>query len=452
MASAEHEFLAGQIDSALKEFSATGLLGVTEAARRKFDYACRLRRDFSQSLVSQVCWSNVGGVSKDVRLLLHDSDAPIKLYLIPDSQPARLALDEVIASYRNRSETRPLLRGFRYLPIPTGFDADKEEARLWMAEELKRRMCSDLLFGVVFGQLTASDVRYFAAHGGPFGLKFAMLHHVTTTPTVAVDQIGRALGTKSKSSMREGLVMLTATGLLHQKPRAQPWFPTVKGRFLMDLIRRMHWEARSQSDWSAELRIILEHLDLAGARFVSLDEAHKIMTSPEYGRASLDVVLELLASAITAQMFGVDALAGVDLRKPQLYSDFDWQRFASNAFPDQPLTATDVGAPEDSSTDRKSRYGKRPKKMRKLGLFEAVAVHVVGSDGIDNADPSTEAAWRDIEDVGRRLSCPPKKDETIEQYADRLRELLAPFERTEYIDGAAVYMLRLIVDQYGNAQ
>lgn len=93
-------------------------------------------------------------------------------------------------------------------------------------------MCSDLLFGVVFGQLTASDVRYFAAHGGPFGLKFAMLQHVTTTPTVSTDEIGRALWTRSKSSMREGFVMLTATGLLHQKPKAQPWFPTVKGRFL----------------------------------------------------------------------------------------------------------------------------------------------------------------------------------------------------------------------------
>jgi hypothetical protein len=142
VASAEHQFLTGQIDSTLKEFSTTGLLGVTEAARCKFDYVCRLRRDFSQPLVSQVCWGNVGGVGKDIRLLLHDSDAPIKLYLIPDSQPARLALDEVIASYRNRSETRPLLRDFRYLPVPTGFNADKEEARRWMAEELKRRMCS----------------------------------------------------------------------------------------------------------------------------------------------------------------------------------------------------------------------------------------------------------------------------------------------------------------------
>jgi len=94
MASAEHEFLAAQIDTSLKEFSTTGLLGVTEAARRKFDYACRLHRDFSQALVSQVCWGNVGGVSKDVRLLLHDSDAPIKLYLIPDSQPARLGSRE----------------------------------------------------------------------------------------------------------------------------------------------------------------------------------------------------------------------------------------------------------------------------------------------------------------------------------------------------------------------
>jgi len=227
----------------LKAFSTTGLLGVTEAERRKFDYACRPRRDFLQPLVSQVCWGNVGGISKDLQLLLLDSDAPIKLYLVPDSQPARLKLDEALRSYHDRSETRSLLRGFRYLPVPSGFDADKEAARTWMAAELKRLMCADLLFGVLFGQLAKSDVRSFAEHGGPVGLKFAMLHQVSTVPTDSVGDLGQALGTKSKSAMREGLIMLTATGLLYQQPRAQPWFPTVKGRFLLDLIRRMIWEA-----------------------------------------------------------------------------------------------------------------------------------------------------------------------------------------------------------------
>jgi hypothetical protein len=37
MASAEHQFLAEQIDVALKAFSTTGLLGVLEAERQKFD-------------------------------------------------------------------------------------------------------------------------------------------------------------------------------------------------------------------------------------------------------------------------------------------------------------------------------------------------------------------------------------------------------------------------------
>lgn len=143
--------------------------------------------------------------------------------------------------------------------------------------------------------------------------------------------------------------MLTATGLLHQKSRAQPWFPTVKGRFLLDLIRRMLFEARSQSDWSVELRIIFDYLDLPPTKFISLDELQDILISREYGNASFDVALALMASAITARAFGVDALAEVDLINPQLYSDFDWRRFASNAIPDQPLTAADVGAPEDDA-------------------------------------------------------------------------------------------------------
>jgi hypothetical protein len=49
--STEHKFLADQIGKSLEQFSATGLLGVREADRRAFDYACRLERDFSRSLV-----------------------------------------------------------------------------------------------------------------------------------------------------------------------------------------------------------------------------------------------------------------------------------------------------------------------------------------------------------------------------------------------------------------
>ena len=347
MASAEHQFLAEQIDVALKAFSTTGLLGVLEAERRKFDYACRLRRDFEQPLVSQVCWGNVGGISKDLQLLLLDSNAPIKLYLVPDSQPARLKLDEALRGYHERVETRSLLRGFRYLPVPTGFDADKESARIWMGAELKRLMCSDLLFGVMFGQLSKSDVHTFVGHGGPFGLKFAMLYHVSNVPTLSVGDIGSALGTKSKSSMREALVMLTATGLLYQRLREQPWFPTVKGRFLLDLIRRLVWEAEYLSDWTDELRIILRQLGSPGAKFISLGELVAFLRSDEYvsNLGKIDIIIELLSSAITASGFGVDPLSGLDRTPPQFYSNFDWWRFANGVVGD-PLTAAELGGPE----------------------------------------------------------------------------------------------------------
>lgn len=84
----------------------------------------------------------------------------------------------------------------------------------------------------------------------------------------------------------------------------------------------MLFEARNQSDWSAELRIILEHLGFTSARFISLDEVQNILTSRKSGKASV----------MTAHALGVDALAGVDLNKPLLYSDFDWRRFARTVF------------------------------------------------------------------------------------------------------------------------
>src|SRR5215475_13999794 len=65
------------LDAVLHRIARTRLIGVSEAERRKFDYSAVLLRDFSRPLVSQVLWSHVEGVEKDVRTLLHDREALI---------------------------------------------------------------------------------------------------------------------------------------------------------------------------------------------------------------------------------------------------------------------------------------------------------------------------------------------------------------------------------------
>lgn len=327
--SPEHKFLKEELDRSLAAFADTGLFGVTEADRRKFDYACRFERDFSRPMVAQVCWSNVSGIHKDLEMLLVGDKSPVKLYLLPDTQKARLRLDEAIGRYRDNAETRGLLKGFRFLAMPADFDADNEVARMWMGEELKRRMCADLLFGVVFGRLNASDVKVFAAHGGPLGLKFALLDCVSREPISSFSEIHAALGIKSNSSIREALVMLTATGLLGQKPRALPWYPTLKGRFLLDLVRRLLCESIVKPAWSNELQLILAYLGIEKPRFVTQEQVlAELRDAKTPSRQHIDWIAELIGSGIFAShFFGVNPLEGVDPKRPLLHSEFEWRRF-----------------------------------------------------------------------------------------------------------------------------
>ena len=67
---AEHKFISEALDAVLQRIARTQLIGISEAERRKFDYSAVLLRDFSRPLVSQVLWSHVEGVEKDVRTLL----------------------------------------------------------------------------------------------------------------------------------------------------------------------------------------------------------------------------------------------------------------------------------------------------------------------------------------------------------------------------------------------
>src|ERR1700722_16946384 len=178
--SPEHQFIARSFDNVLSSFSETKLLGLKEAERRKFDYGCMLLRDFSRPLVSQVLWNHLEGVDKDIRTLLFDGEAALKVYFVRDTVKARAKIDEILQSYRANQSTVKLLRGLRIIALPDGFDADSEAHQTWMKRHIHRSISTDLLFAVVFGKVNGFDVRTFSNHGGPFGLKFAALHEITS--------------------------------------------------------------------------------------------------------------------------------------------------------------------------------------------------------------------------------------------------------------------------------
>ncbi|MCK9684267.1 hypothetical protein [Scleromatobacter humisilvae] len=327
-----------QLGDSMQAFARTGLLGVTEANRGRYDYACSLERDFVRAMDAQVCWGNSAGLAKDIHHLLVASEAPIRLLVLRNTVAAHRQLEESLADHGKRDPSR--LTGFRYFALPVGFDADKEDLRDWMADHLRQRLCADLLFGTIFGRLAARDLRAFVNHGGPFGLKCAVLGLCARHPIYAMGSLMTQLGTKSNSSVREVLVMLTSAGFLYQMPHQQPWLPTLKGRFLLDLLTRLLFESETRSEWSPEIRLILNHLNIPSDKLRRAAEIQELLASRQLDPR--DSLVDLLCSAIWSGIyFDVDLRKGIDADHPVFRSELDWSKF-ENLVPGSPLPAAQL--------------------------------------------------------------------------------------------------------------
>ncbi|MBS3024441.1 hypothetical protein [Acidiphilium multivorum] len=247
--SPEHKFISESLNRALTTYSHTKLLGLTEAERRTFDYGCILLRDASRPLVSQVLWSHTEGIDKDLRFLIFEGGASLKLYFVRDRLKNRAKIDEVLGTFRRAPETKALLRGLRIIPIPDGFDSDKESEREWMDKHLLESVSTDLLFAVIFGRLEYRDVREFALHGGPLGLKLAALQLIASAEYQSLESRLR-----SKGPLREALARLAGIGLITSAGFSTVRVPTLKGRFLLDLARLLTFEALRRLKWNGRRR------------------------------------------------------------------------------------------------------------------------------------------------------------------------------------------------------
>lgn len=321
--SAEHQFISQSLDRALRVYSNTRLLGLREAERRKFDYGCLLLRDTTRPLVSQVLWSHEEGLEKDLRTLLFDGEAAIKVYFVRDRIKNRAKIDEALQSYRQNPATASLLRGLRIVPVPDGFDADVEAQRTWMHEHILRSVSSDLLFAVVFGKLTAQDVRVFAQHGGPLGLKIAALYAITTVGFEHGPTFERYLGIRG-SPLREVVAMLTGVGLVLAPAFSVQRVPTIKGRFLLDLARLLTFERKALSDWSDETKLILHHLGVDSA------EGWPDNSDIKLKRNFASDVVYSVGYALT--QFGVDVMQPESCSSPKFYSTFSVDAFLTGGY------------------------------------------------------------------------------------------------------------------------
>ena len=255
--SPEHLFIKEAIHQNVSALSASRLFGLCEVDRKRFDYGCRIDRDWRRTLVSQVLWGNEQGLEKDLRTLLHESRAPMKLYVYPNKVRIQQRIHEVIEDYSANPNTRSLLGGLIRLPLPPDFDADKRDHRRTFARTLKRHLLQDVLFQIVF-RLTETELRFFLDYGGVFGLKYALLAYVHQSPVSHMLSFMDAICYKSKTVIDKCFIMLSASGLIYK--RSQLYLPTAKGQMLLDVTRSVLRAMLADKEFDPELCLILNEL------------------------------------------------------------------------------------------------------------------------------------------------------------------------------------------------
>jgi len=258
--SAEHQFLSQCITSTLAQLSRSNLYTYVEAERRKFDFACELKRDWSRPLVGQTLWRHVAGVDKDLRTMLLDPNAEICAYVARDTIKARRLLSEAIKEFRSIGKFIAPHR-LKVFWVPQDFDADNEAQRDFVSALLYDSVSRDILMNVVFGNLTSDDVRFFVRTTGWPGLHLAILHMLSTSPDpyLTTKDIATKLGA-SPGAIRVRLLRLTGCGFLAQYGSgAAPTQPTLKGRVFLDFCGEI-W--RQFPNLNAEIHQILRLLDL----------------------------------------------------------------------------------------------------------------------------------------------------------------------------------------------
>lgn len=259
-ASAEHEFLGTTFAKIMDEFSELDLYALDNVDRQQFDFACDVTTpSWSRALVGQTLWRNVDGIEKDISTLLFGSTAEIKAYIVPADAALQVRLSSTLERYRtSRRVDDELFRLVRFTVSP--FDADNEEQRALVAEELRQQVVVDnLLFRVVFGHLTAQDVLFFLhPHSGPMITKhrpvnLRLLQHLHSDGFTFIKTAAEVVDA-SPSIVSKQLHILRGAGFL--RSAGHKYVVTDKARFFLKLVDRLALEVRLGLT-SPELRFLL---------------------------------------------------------------------------------------------------------------------------------------------------------------------------------------------------
>jgi hypothetical protein len=254
--SAEHAFLKQVIIEVLEEFSHLRLYGLTEAARRRFDFSCRLERDWSRLLTGQAVWRHGDGIEKDVRTLLTDTESEIKAYVACDTLAYRRLLDETVSDYRHLTTIEPFR--FKVFWVPSDFDADDELDRSFVREKLKAEIVEDILFKVLFGEIDAQSLQPLLDTTGRLDVILALLVCIAEHGMDGLAMPAAMLGVSSNTVERRRVALHTA-GLIRGLERTLVAEISPRGRAVLDILARLDQE-RTSGTLTPELTYILDRL------------------------------------------------------------------------------------------------------------------------------------------------------------------------------------------------
>ncbi|WLW54709.1 hypothetical protein [Streptomyces sp. YU58] len=175
--SAEHDFLTDTALNIMKDASRSRLFGYTEGQRKRFDFSCDLKRDWSKVIAGQTLWKHGGdGIDKDLRTFLHEDDIHAAVYIASHESKHRSRLAEVTQDYL-KGPYRHRLSRLRVFWVPPDFKETDKKAKEEIQKYLRDEITKDLLLHVALGGLTSQDVTRFASSRRP-GLPLAILSHV----------------------------------------------------------------------------------------------------------------------------------------------------------------------------------------------------------------------------------------------------------------------------------
>ncbi len=261
--SEEHRWLSRSFLEILESFSRLDLYSFTEADRKKFDFACLLQRDFIRPLVGQTLWKHTEGIDKDIRTLIAASDSEIWAYVARDNIRNRALFYEVIRDFQQTEHSRDLYK-LKLFWVPENFEVGSAQSEQVISFYLRDQIVNDVLMNIVFGKLTASDVRFFLNQMGIPGIHLAVLYDIANYGFFNYAELGTRVSV-SVSTLRTRYQVVLGSGFIYEpySPEKAGYSAVVslKGRVFLKLIQQVY-QQYCEGKITPELEFILKKLHL----------------------------------------------------------------------------------------------------------------------------------------------------------------------------------------------